>query len=36
MLRDAFKAMNLAENEVIHDDLLQHDTMLWYAWQSMV
>jgi hypothetical protein len=36
MLRNAFEAMNLAEGKLIHDDLLQHDTMLWYAWWSTV
>jgi hypothetical protein len=34
MLRDAFWMMNIGEGRKIHDDLLQHDVMLWYAWQS--
>ena len=33
-LRNTFRATNLAENKMIHPDLLQLDTALWYMWQS--
>ena len=34
MLRNNFRTMNIVENQMIHEDLLQLDVMLWYAWQS--
>jgi hypothetical protein len=34
VLRDVFRTMNVAEKKTIHDDLLQLDAMLWYAWRS--
>jgi hypothetical protein len=34
MLRDAFRMMNVEEHMMVHDDLLQQDVMLWYAWEG--
>lgn len=34
MLQDSFRMMNRAEGRMVHSDLLQLDTMLWYAWKS--
>jgi hypothetical protein len=35
-LRSVFQTMNIMEERNVHDDLLQLDVMLWYAWKSVV